>query len=187
MAASRAGPAPHEDGMDILKFFIAIMGFLTLVVAVMAIVNWSKVNDLKSQIEEDETNLEEVRKIAASKEMRDLIARERASKDLVDVLTKDLGKHLTETATKMNLKFLTYEQLGAVGFKQQGFDKMSFKFSFDHIRLEHLTEFLFYLQLSWPGLKIEEISVQEAQRKKPDDPFADWRTVVTVSIFRPKA
>lgn len=186
MAAAKAAPAPHEDGMDILKFFIAIMGFLTFVVAVMAIVNWSKVNDLRAQIEEDETNLEDVRKLAGSKELRDLVAKERASKDLVDVLKKDLGEHLQQTAAKMGIGFLTFEKQGAGVSKQQGFDKMSYKFTLDKLRLEHVKEFLFYLQLSWPGLKIEEISVQEAQRVKRDDPFPDWRTVVTVSIYRPK-
>ena len=188
MAAPRAATPAHEDGMDILKFFIAIMGFLTLLVAVMALLNWSRATDLRAEIEEDESNLEAIQKLASNKEFRDLIAKDRASKDLVDVLKKDLGEHLQQTAAKMGISFLSFSREGAGGGRaQQGFDKISYKFTLDKLRLEVVTEFLFYLQLSWPGLKIEGIIVAEASRVKKEDDFPNWKTTVTVSIFRPKA
>ncbi len=185
-AASAAGKPPHEDGMDILKFFIVIMAFLTVLVAGMAGYNWSKAAALEEEIEENVIDLDSMKTKAESKQLRDMIAKDRANKETVDVLKKDLGQHLQETVARMGLAFLTVERQGAAGFRQQGFDKTSYKFTLDKVTLEAVTEMLWYLQLSWPGLKIEEMSVQEAMRLKKDDPFPNWKVTVTVSIFRPK-
>ncbi len=183
-----AAPArpPHEDGMDILKFFIAIMSVLTVLVAGMAGLNWSRATGLASEIEDQQATLEMMKGIAKSKELRDMIAKDRASKDLVDVLKKDLGEHLQQTASRMGISLIEFKKEGAAGLRQQGFDKISYRFTLDRLRLEVVTEYLFYLQASWPGLKIEEITASEAQRLKKDDPFPEWKTTVLVSIYRPK-
>lgn len=187
MAAEKTSPKPHEDGMDILKFFIAIMGFLTVLVAAMAGYNWSQATALEEQIEEQKISFEQMKKKAASKDLLDMVAKDRASKDQVDVLKKDLGEHLQQTAKTMGIAFVQFERMGAGGVRQQGFDKTSYKFTLDKLTLDVVTEFLFYLQLSWPGLKIEDLNVVESSRAKKDDPFPGWKTTVTVSIFRPKA
>jgi hypothetical protein len=90
------------------------------------------------------------------------------------------------TAARMDMKLAHYEQVPSAGFKREGFDKISYRFVIDRQTLKVVTDYLFYLQLSWPGLKIEEITVQEAQRTKKDEPFPDWKTTVLVSIYKPK-
>jgi len=186
-AAGRANPrASHEDGMDILKFFIAIMSFLTVLVAGMAGYNWSRAGQLEQELESAKDTLDEMTRLAGNKEFLEMIAKDNASKDLVDVLKKDLGEHLQQTASRMGISFTTFEKQGAQGFRQQGFDKISYKFTLDKLNLDAITEFLFYLQLSWPGLKIEDLTIAESRAAKKDDPFPGWKTTVLVSIFRPK-
>jgi len=175
-----------EEGMDILKFFIAIMSFLTVLVAGMAGYNWSRATSLAEEIEGDLARLEQVKKIAGSKDFKDMVAKDLASKDLVDVLNQDLGQYLQQVATGMNLTLVNYEKVSSGGQKQQGFSKFSYRFTIDKQPLSKATDYLFHLQRAWPGLKIEEIQVQEAQRLKKDDPFPDWKTTVLVSVFRPK-
>lgn len=175
-----------EEGMDILKFFIAIMGFLTVLVACMAGYNWSRATSLAEEIDGDLGILEQVKRLGSSKDLKEMIAKEEASKDLVDVINQDLGQHLQQTAARMQIQLMNYEKVNAAGFRDKGYDKISYRFTIDRQPLKVVTDFLFYLQLSWPGLKIEEITVQEAQRLKKDDPFPDWKTTVLVSIFRPK-
>ena len=176
----------QDDGMDILKFFIAIMSFLTVLVAGLAGYNWSRATGLAAEIEDDDATLKAIERLASSKDLREMIAKDRANKDQVDVLKKDLGEHLQQTAAKMGIQFATFEKMGAMGFRQQGFDKISYKFTLDKLELSVVTEFLFYLQASWPGLKIEDLAIGEAAKLKKEDPFPNWKTIVTVSIFRPK-
>ena len=182
MAAQR----PEDEGMDILKFFIAIMGFLTVLVGGMAIYNWSTASSFEEEITLETEKLEKMRAIGEKKDLRELIAEERANKDLVDPLKKDLGEFLQQTATQMNVSFAGFERRGQEGAKAQGYDKISYQVVLDKIMLANLTEFLFYVQNRWPGLKIEEIIVKESARKK-DDPHAGWNCTVKISVFRPKA
>jgi hypothetical protein len=185
MAAANPRP-PQEDGMDILKFFIAIMSFLTVLVAGLAGYNWSRATGLAAEIDDDNDALEALKKLAGNKELREMIAKDRANKDQVDILKKDLGQFLNDTATRMGVQLSNFEKMGAMGFRQQGYDKFSCRFTLDKLPFEAAVEYLFYIQAAWPGLKIEEISTQEAARAKKDDPFPNWKTTVLVSIFRPK-
>jgi len=180
-----ADKAPHEDGMDILKFFIAIMGLLAVLVAGMAVYNWTRVSDLESEVEDQQATLTLMRELAEKKELREMISKDRASKDLVDVLKKDLDEHLHQVATHMGLTLIEFKREGAAGLRQQGFDKISCRFTLDKVTLEVVTDYLFYLQASWPGLKIEEIVCQEGQHKK-EEAFPGWKIQVMVSVYRPK-
>jgi hypothetical protein len=181
MAAQR----PEDEGMDILKFFIAIMGFLTVLVGGMAIYNWSTATSFEEEIAGETEKLEKMRNIGEKKDLRELIAEERANKDLVDVLRKDLGEFLQQTATQMQVNFSGFDRRGSEGAKAQGYDKVMYQVVLDKIMLANLTEFLFYIQNAWPGLKIEEIIVKESSRKK-DEPHQGWNCTVKISIFRPK-
>lgn len=192
MAAAPAAPqrgeaaaATLDEGMDILKFFIAIMGFLTLLVAGLAVYNWTQATDLEAQVAQEEERYESLKLAAASPPLREMIAQDRANKEVVDVLKKDLGQFLDETAGRMGIKFATSQKRGAEGFRQQGFDKFSYELVLDKVTLETVTEFLFYIQLAWPGLKIEEVIVKEALRPRRDDPFPGWNVTMKISIFRP--
>jgi hypothetical protein len=182
-----AKSAPSDDGMDILKFFIAIMSFLTVLVAGLAGYNWSRATSLDEEIDGDVRQYESIEKIASDDEFKKMIARDRANKDQVDVLKKDLGQFLNDTATRMNIQLANFEKMGATGLRQQGFDKFSCRFMLDKVELSTVVEYLFYLQLAWPGLKIEKMTVTESPKMKKDDPvFPGWRVQVTVSIFREK-
>jgi hypothetical protein len=193
MAPANPRP-PQEDGMDILKFFIAIMSFLTVLVAGLAGYNWSRATGLADEIADDQASLEAMERVAANPEFREMIAKDRANKDQVDILKKDLGQFLNDTATRMGVQLMNFEKMGAMGFRQQGYDKFSCRFvlappsssATPGLPFEAAVNYLFYIQAAWPGLKIEEISTQEAPHAKKDETFPNWKTTVLVSIFRPK-
>jgi hypothetical protein len=175
-----------DEGMDILKFFIAVMSLLTVFVAGFAGYNWSKAAALAEQVEQDEQNLKDIEALAGKQDFKMQVARAKIAREQIDIRTADLQRYLTDSATKMGFSLKTNEPVGgAAGVSQQGYVKKSYKIVIERQTLEVIGDYLFWIQASWPGLKIEELNVREVPVKK-GEPFAGWQATVLVSTFRPK-
>jgi hypothetical protein len=179
-------PAQSEEGMDILKFFIAVMSLLTVFVAGFAGYNWSKATALAEQVDADAANLVAIEKIAGNAEFKAAVARAKLAREQVDTRTADLQRFLTDSATKLGISLKTNEPVGgAAGVGHPNLIKKSYKIVIERQTLEVISDYLFWVQASWPGLKIEELVVTEVPVKK-GDPFAGWTAQVLISTFRPK-
>ncbi len=180
-----AAAGRQQDEGDILKFFIGVMALLTIVVAGFAGFNWTNAVELEEQVAGAERELAQVKRIAGDPELKLAVARAAAARD-VDTRTADLGRFLTEAATinRFSLKGNIAEGSGA-GAGQRGYVKKSHRITIERQTLEVIADYLFYIQAKWPGLKIEEITVNEAPVRK-GEPWAGWNATVLVTIYRPK-
>jgi hypothetical protein len=175
--------AKHEDGMDILKFFIGVMSLLTIFVAGFAGYNWSAAAALEEQVVQNEEDLRQIEKIAGNADFKMGVARAALSKE-IDPKNTDLGRFLTDAATTNNCALKSDVKEGG-GVTPGGLVRLSHRIVIERQTLEVIGDYLFYIQAKWPGLKIEEIVVSEVAVKK-GEPFAGWQATVLVSIFRPK-
>src|SRR5207249_2652469 len=142
---------------------------------------------LEEQVGHDEENLHEIMKLAGKPEFKTAVARSRLAKE-VDPRNADLGRFLTDSATKLGfaLKSNTSEGGGGGAGAPPGFVRKSNQIVIEKQTLEVIADYLFYVQASWPGLKIEEITVTEQPGVKKGEGFQGWLATVRVSIFRPK-
>jgi hypothetical protein len=176
----------REDGVDIVKFFLGVMSLLTVFVALIAAYNWSKVKTYAEEVDSDEVDLGTIQRVAGDKQFLELVARNQFFKGIEDVTSKDFGRHLTDAAEAMKLELKGFKQVGqgsAGAALRQTFDRQSYEFTLDQQPLEVIVSYLWYLQGSWPGLKIENLTITEARSKQG---WAGWTAQVTASIFRPK-
>lgn len=176
----------HEDGMDILKFFIGVMSLLTIFVAGFAGYNWSAAEALDTQVTRDEESLRDIMKLAGKPEFKTAVARSGLAKE-VDPRKTQLGLFLTDSAKKLGFELASNnsEGGGSSGGAPPGFLRLSNKITIQKQSLEVIADYLFYVQASWPGLKIEQIDVNEMPGSK-EGAFLGWNASVQVSIFRPK-
>ena len=76
-------PQKHEEGMDILKFFIGVMSLLTVLVAGFAGYNWSKASTLEEEVDAAQESLRTVQKIAGNPDFKKAVARSKLEKQRV--------------------------------------------------------------------------------------------------------
>lgn len=175
----------HDEGVDILKFFIGVMALLTVLVAGFAGYNWSKADALAEEVEASEDALEHIKRIAGNADFKRAVARAQIEKSQVDVTKADLVRFLTDAATLQRFSVRIEAKGGGLASSQQGYLEKTYAITIEKQTLEVIADYLFNIQANWPGLKIKELSIKEAPTRASES-FAGWNAVVNVSIFRPK-
>ncbi|GIW71535.1 MAG: hypothetical protein KatS3mg102_1077 [Planctomycetota bacterium] len=182
--AHQAGQ-PHE-GIDLLRFFIGVMALLTVFVAGFAAIKFAEAESLRQAVAREEVNYANLRRVASSREFLEAVAREAAMQGQVDTETKDLGQFLQEVAGAIGLRLDNFrpEGGGSTGPGRR-FLKKSIQFTIERQPLAVITDYLWFLQAKWPGLKVEELTIREAPRRQ-NEPFMGWQATVLVSVFKAK-
>jgi hypothetical protein len=171
--------------MDILRFFIGVMTLLTLFVAGFAGYNWSKAEALREEVALAEVNYDRTKKMAGAVEFRRNVAKDRELKDFDQASTEKFSQFLSTMATRMNIIPKEIRPEGAPGGSIRGnYIRVSYNVVLERQPLAGVIEYLYRLQLEWPGLKIEQLTVQEVVKGKED--FEGWNVTALVSTFRPK-
>ena len=178
-----------EEGLDVLKFFIGVMTLLTLFIAGYAGFTWSQVSILADQVESDQKGLDQLLTIGADPDFRMALARQAAQARSGPVNTSDLQRFLVESSEKLSFQLKSIDPVGSQGgggFGQQNYVKKAYKLSIEKQSMEVIADYLFYIQATWPGLKIEELLVHPAPKPNKDAAWQGWNAEVLVSTFRPK-
>ncbi len=181
-----------QEGMDILKFFIGVMTLLTIFVAGFAAYNWSQVGALADQVVEEQADYESIRTLGRSQAFKDLIAKEREVGGLVGERDPSkLDKFLQDMGSNLSIGTPRLDKLGAPGGTPIGnFLELSFKLTWDQVTLEQLTEYLYQIQLEWPGLTVKDITLKEKLAKGSAGAEGEWlgfNVQVSISTFRSKS
>jgi len=177
-----------DDGIDIVKFFLGVMSLLTVFVALFAAYNWSKARALEEEVQADQVDLESIERLAGDKAFLELVTRNKLYKNVEAITSKDFGRHIEEAATRWKVKLQSSNAVSSRGSAsvRSTYDKKSQQFTVANDDLARLVDYLWYLQGSWPGLKIESLSLQKARGRRGKAPTG-WQMTATASIFKPKA
>jgi hypothetical protein len=174
-----------QDGLDILRFFIGVMALLTVFVAGFAAVKFAEAESLREEVEQAENDYANVQRIGQRKTFLEAVAREASMQEQIDPEKQDLAQYLQEVARKINL---TLERFRPEGGGSTGpgrrYLKKSIRFNIELQPLEVIVDYLWYLQATWPGLKVEELSLKP--QKTREGAFQGWNAQVLVTTFKAK-
>ncbi|MHC4392888.1 MAG: hypothetical protein ACYTFT_17615 [Planctomycetota bacterium] len=179
---------PQEEGIDIIKFFLGVMTLLTVFVGAFAVYNWSASTKLAETVRNEEVDLGLLKKDASEKALLDTVARSQTYAGLEDFGNQDFGQFLTEKASQMDL---TLQRSTTVGGGRQNagkaaLAKISRQFSIDDQPLDVIVAYLWFIQGSWPGLKVEALNLSESRGRRGEETYR-WNAQITATIFRPNA
>jgi hypothetical protein len=175
-----------EDSGDVLKFFIGVMTLLTMFIAGYAGFTWSQVGNLADQVEADQKSLDKLVVMAADPEFRMALAKQAAQARNGPVNTTDLQRFLIESAEKLSFKLRAVDPMPGSSFGPQTFLRRAYKLSIEKQSMEVIADYLFYVQATWPGLKIEELLVHPAPKPNKDAAWQGWNAEIVVSTYKPK-
>lgn len=188
MAAPQQPAAAADEGIDIIKFFLGVMSLLTVFVALFAAYNWSKARRLAEEVEQDQLDLVSIQSMAKKPDFLELVSRDHLYSGVRDITSQDFGNFLLERAGQMNLKLSNFRSVGrgSEQLERKGYVKQGYQFSIDDPPqpLKVIVLYLYWLQGSWPGLKIESLALERARPKRRGETAEGWEATVTASIFR---
>lgn len=176
---------PQDEGIDILRFFLGVMSLLTVFVAGFALYNWSKASSLEADVKRDLVELVQIQSKAKNPEFLNMVAQDAQYNSYAEVKTKDFARFLNDAARQLNLELQSFTSAGGPSSARRTFDEQGYKFTIDKQPLDVIVAYLWYIQGSWPGLKIKDLSISEVKGRR-GEPSPGWRATATASIFRPR-
>jgi hypothetical protein len=165
--------AKDEKPPDILKFFIVVMAFLTLVIAGMSGVYWSRVTNLKRKIGAEERVFREIQDLSLDEKFRTLIKVAREAKKKVRPL-EELDASLSREAQRYGL---TIKLIPSPLLDRRTYWEKSTLIDIPGVELRRLVDYIFEVQNQWPALKIKEIRISGFNPEK------GWKAQVRVSYY----
>jgi hypothetical protein len=168
-----------RDDFDVLKFFITVMGLLTVIVAVFAGLLESKVAQTTKSIHSELATLTEMDKVAADAPFREWIVREREGKNQGSGTPADFKALLSDHAQKIGLVVKDTNEAGTVEHPG-GTRELRFRLRVEGARIEQITKFLVSIEQDWPGAKTREIPELTLDEKTGNT----WNAGLVLAIFK---
>ncbi|RME71837.1 MAG: hypothetical protein D6776_09675 [Planctomycetota bacterium] len=174
----------EQEGIDLLRFFIGVMALLTVFVAGFAIVKYAEIQSLRADVARAEVDYANVRRVGRSRRLLEAIAREASMQVQVDPDKQDLAQFLQQVASSIDLQLDDFRPEGSGGSRNKRYLKKSIRFSIRQQPLEVIVDYLRYVQSSWPGLKVEELTLKPKQSR--DGTFLGWDATALVTAYKPR-
>ncbi len=174
-----------QDGIDVLRFFIGVLALLTVFVAGFAVVKYAEIQSLREEVARAEADYANMQRVAGNERFLRAIAREASMQAQVDPDKQDLAQYLTSVAETIQLTLENFRpEGGGVAGPGRKYLKKSIRFRIRQQPLEVIVDYLWYLQASWAGLKVEELHLQPKTSR--DGTFLGWDAQVLVTTFKAK-
>jgi len=170
--------AKSSDDFDVLTFFIYVMAFLTAIVAGFAGWNYKNVGEASRKVKTELSNLRQLETLAKDPQLQKWLARERETTEVGGGRASDFEAMLVNQVQRMglsdNYKGKQQQQRPIRGIGTE----ITFRLTFEELRVEELVKYLAYLEDNWPGARVTKIGQLE-YREKQDA----WNAYVDVTIF----
>jgi hypothetical protein len=154
------------------------MALLTAIVGGFAAWNYKKVTKAEQQISAELRKLKLMQGIALQEDFKGWVARDREGKATGDGSPSDFQAMMHNGIGRNSLNLKTLTQQSARELRSGG-TELTYRVSFEGIRVQNLIRFLVGLEESWPGARVKQI-VKLDQNNRTEL----WDAVVDMSIFR---
>ncbi len=167
-----------EASVDILKMFTAMMAVLTAVVIAAFVVFFNQVAEAREEAVREIENIEKLYELGIDNDFKELVAKYKQQR--VVASREGLKSWLQKKNARGVLNVTQWDDQGIKNATGRSPRLERVKMIIKSVPLQNLTGFLFDVQNQWPGLRIEDLTINNFKLDQ------GWDASVTISVIRPE-